>query len=63
MIVPGVSGELVPPGDIAAIAGAMRRVLREPARYQAGTSQGLGRYTRQAYVANYRSFVDGLLQG
>ena len=63
MIVPGKSGELVPPGDIAAIADAMRRVLRAPARYQAATRQGLGRYSRQAYIANYRSFVDGLVQG
>lgn len=63
MIDPGISGELVPPGDIGAIAGAMRRVLRAPKRYQAAARRGLGRYSRRAYVANYCNFVDGLLQG
>jgi poly(glycerol-phosphate) alpha-glucosyltransferase len=61
MILPGVKGELVRPGDIDAIAGAMRRVLSRPAHYQRGTSLGLERYTRQAYLSNYRAFVKALV--
>lgn len=60
MITPGVKGELVPPGDIKAIARAMRRVLRLPRAYQRATSQGLERYTRAAYLENYRALVLGL---
>ncbi len=56
-----MKGELVPPGDIAAIAEAMRRVLLDPERYQNGTSRGLERYTRQAYLSNYRDFVTKLV--
>ena len=53
----GKNGELVPPGDIAEIAEAMRRVLMEPERYQRNTSSGLERYTRQAYISNYRDLI------
>lgn len=60
MILPGVKGELVPPGDIDAIASAMRRMLQDPLRYQRGTGLGLDRYTRSAYVENYRRLVRGL---
>lgn len=63
MIVPGVAGELVQPGDIDGIAEAMRRVLRAPDRYQAATIVGLERYSRQAYLANYRDFVQGMVAG
>lgn len=62
MIEPGAKGELVPPGDIAAIADAMRRVLLRPGFYQSGTSRGLERYTRQAYLGNYRDIVNLLVQ-
>lgn len=61
MILPGIKGELVKPGDIEALAGAMRRVLSRPAHYQRGTSLGLERYTRQAYLSNYRAFVKALV--
>lgn len=61
MILPGIKGELVKPGDIEALAGAMRRVLSRPAHYQGGTSLGLERYTRQAYLSNYRAFVKALV--
>ncbi|MGV8950991.1 MAG: glycosyltransferase [Cypionkella sp.] len=57
MIKSGKNGELVPVGDIAAIAAAMRRVLQRPKHYQRGTSSKLERYTRQAYLGNYRDFV------
>ena len=63
MIVPGVTGELVQPGDVDGIAGAMRRVLLAADRYQAATVIGLERYSRQAYLANYRDFVQGMLAG
>jgi glycosyltransferase involved in cell wall biosynthesis len=58
MIESGKNGELVPPGDIDAIAQAMRRVLLHPQRYQRDTSAGLERYTRQAYLSNYRDIVN-----
>jgi glycosyltransferase involved in cell wall biosynthesis len=60
MITPGSNGQLVPPGDIEAIARAMQEVLRAPQQYQRATSTGLERYTRAAYLANYRSFVEAL---
>lgn len=62
MITPGVNGALVPPGDIDAIAQAMRAVLTDPQNYLRGTGQGLARYTRQAYLANYRDFASTLKQ-
>ncbi len=58
MIESGKNGELVPPGDIDAIAQAMRRVLLHSQRYQRDTSAGLERYTRQAYLSNYRDIVN-----
>ena len=58
MIENGKNGELVPPGDIRAIAEAMRRVLVQSKRYQRATSSGLERYTRQAYLSNYRDIVN-----
>ena len=60
MIEPGTKGELVKPGDIAGLATAMRRVLSNPVRYQQATGNGLDRYTRKAYLANYRHFVQTL---
>lgn len=60
MIDSGRNGELVLRGDIPAIAGAMRRVLRQPHRYQLETGNGLNRYTREAYLTNYRTIVDML---
>jgi poly(glycerol-phosphate) alpha-glucosyltransferase len=62
MIEPGIKGELVAPGDIDAIAEAMRRVLAAPKQYQDGTSRGLERYTRHAYLANYSDIVNKLVQ-
>lgn len=61
MIQSGTKGELVKPGDIAGLAAAMRRVLSHPARYQQATGNGLERYTRKAYLANYRRFVHKLM--
>ncbi len=61
MVEPGKNGELVPPGDIGAIAEAMRRVLLHPLRYQRDTIRGLERYTRQAYLSNYRDIVNRLM--
>ena len=62
MVKPGVNGELVARGDIPQIADAMRRILRQPAQYQQGTTVGLERYSRQAYLDNYRTLVTGLAQ-
>lgn len=63
MIRPGINGALVPWGDIEAIAQAMRDVLERPQHYQKGTSAGLERYTRQAYLRNYRDIVRKLTAG
>lgn len=60
MIEPGRNGELVQPGDIKAVEDAMRRVLSDPLRYQLEAENGLERYTRDAYLANYRAIVDTL---
>lgn len=61
MISPGVNGALVTRGDIDAIAQAMRDVLEDPQQYQQGTGTGLERYTRQAYLGNYRDIVRKLV--
>ncbi|MGJ8628744.1 MAG: glycosyltransferase [Sulfitobacter sp.] len=63
MITPGKNGELVPLGNIKELAEAMRRVLLEPNHYHHGTSIGLDRYTRQAYLSNYRNIVHKLVVG
>ncbi|QUJ77087.1 glycosyltransferase [Sulfitobacter albidus] len=60
MIVPGHNGELVPPGDIPALSDALARVLRAPERYGAATQDGLERYGRAAYIANYAQVVRDL---
>ncbi len=60
MITPGKNGELVRRGDIDGIAQVMRRVLLQPEQYQHGTHHGLERYTRQAYLSNYRDIVTSL---
>jgi glycosyltransferase involved in cell wall biosynthesis len=60
MIRSGENGELVQRGDIAAIADAMRQVLLQPELYQRNTNHGLERYTRQAYLSNYRDIVTKL---
>lgn len=60
MIQQGKNGELVPPHDIASIVEAMRRVLQQPKQYQDATTMGLERYTREAYLANYRDMICGL---
>ncbi|MGC1495671.1 MAG: glycosyltransferase [Sulfitobacter sp.] len=61
MIKPGENGELAPSGDILAIAEAMRRVLLKPEPFQRATRVGLERYTRQAYLSNYRNIVNMLM--
>ena len=40
------------------MADAMRRVLRDPEPYQRQTGVGLERYSRAAYVQNYRKFIE-----
>jgi glycosyltransferase involved in cell wall biosynthesis len=63
MIRSGQNGELVPPNDIASIAEAMRHVLLQSEQYQDATKIGLERYTRKAYLTNYRDIVCGLKNG
>ncbi|WP_323717609.1 glycosyltransferase [Paracoccus aminovorans] len=61
LIKPGKNGDLVPPRDIAAIADALRRVLKQPKKFQRNTSHLLDRYTRDAYVRNYRGIAEKLM--
>lgn len=60
-MIDGANGLLVSPGDIAALAQAMRRVLDDPAPFQAAARRGLDRYGREAYLRNYRRLVTRVL--
>jgi len=62
MIVGGINGELVQPHDIPAIADAMSSVLADPEQYRRGIQEGLQQYSREAYLANYRDLVRGLVK-
>lgn len=58
LITSGQNGELVSSGDIAGMADAMRRVLSDPQAYQSKTTDGLERYSRAAYLDNYRNLIE-----
>ncbi|MDF3606137.1 glycosyltransferase [Paracoccus sp. DMF-8] len=60
LIKPGKNGDLVSPGDIDAIAASLRRILKNPKRFQRNTGYQLERYTRDSYVNNYRAIADKL---
>jgi len=60
MIVDGQNGELVPPHNIKQIAAALTRVLTAPECYRASIQAGLHKYSRAAYLENYRRLVAGL---
>ena len=55
------NGLLVPPGDEAALAAAMRRVLADPVPFQQATENGLARYGRAEYLRNYRRLATRVL--
>jgi glycosyltransferase involved in cell wall biosynthesis len=65
VIVDGVHGLLVPPGDAAALAAAIDRLLREPhlaARLgQAARARALQHYGREAMVRRFEDFYGGLV--
>lgn len=52
-MIDGRNGLLVPPGNEAALAAAMRRVLADPLPFQQATADGLDRYSRSRYLENY----------
>lgn len=60
-MIDGTNGLLVPPGDIAALGRAMRRILTDPAPFQAASTRGLERYGRDAYLRNYERLVTRVL--
>ncbi len=65
LIVDGVHGLLVPPGDAGALAGALDHLLREPALAarlgQAARARALQRYGREAMVRRFEAFYMGLV--
>ena len=62
-MIDGRNGLLVPPGDEAALAAAMRHVLADPAPFQQASAEGLERYSRPRYLENYRRLVLQVLHG
>lgn len=65
-IMPGVSGDLVPVGDAAAVAGALRALMRDPGRLasygEAGVEMARAQFDVRAVVARVLSLYDELLQ-
>jgi glycosyltransferase involved in cell wall biosynthesis len=64
LLADGQSALLVPPGDAQALAGALRRLLRDPALAQRLAGGGLDTYRRQASEevlgARWRALLEGL---
>ena len=62
----GVDGLLVPFGDVAALAGALRLLLNDPALRrrmgEAGREKVLAHYTWETIVASVADVYDGLLR-
>lgn len=57
MIVPGVNGELVAPGDIQALARAMQNVLLNAAAYERHAGDNLAPFSQAAHDAAYRDIA------
>jgi glycosyltransferase involved in cell wall biosynthesis len=66
-VVDGVTGHLVPPGDVTALANAIRSVLSDPVRREAMGSAGRERVTRlfsvETMVEGYRRAYERALGG
>lgn len=67
LVQPGVTGELVPPGDVEAMAQALVAVAGDPARAarlgQAGRARVEERFSLQAMVGAYQRLYESVLPG
>jgi len=67
IVVDGVTGLLVPPGDVAALAGAIRRVTDDRTFAQAmgaaGRARAIERYSSTAYLAGVHHVYDEIVPG
>ena len=57
LVLPGVYGEWVAPGDVAGLADAMVRVFGQRQAYARRCREGLHRFSAEAHVANYRALL------
>jgi len=66
LVQPGKTGALVPPGDAAALAGALREYLGDPAmvraQAEAARRQAVAEHRLEAMVGRYQELYDDVLQ-
>jgi len=60
-VIPGVTGELFTPGDVAALAGAVQTVLaRGVDAYAPGLAEAAERFSWERYVDELMAFLGSL---
>jgi len=60
VVAPGRTGQLFPPGDVAALAAALTDLARDPARWKAMGEQGRQRFTRHYRIDAGAAALDAL---